>query len=159
MNIELEDISIDKKPVLRNLMQLCQHDYSEFNEEDVGSYGIFEYKYIDHYWTESERFAYFVKVDKKLAGFALVRRNQSGNGNSINILSEFFILRKFRRKGIGMKVAHLLFAKFQGKWSVIQEEANYPAQSFWRKVINEYTKGNFTEVQGEKGPVQEFESS
>ena len=58
-----------------------------------------------------------------------------------------------------MKVAHLLFAKFQGKWSVIQEEANYPAQSFWRKVINEYTKGNFTEGQGEKGPVQEFESS
>ena len=29
MNIELEQISIDDKPVLRNLMQFCFHDYSE----------------------------------------------------------------------------------------------------------------------------------
>lgn len=61
MNIELEQISIDEKPVLRNLMQFCFHDYSEFNKEDVGPYGLFNYKYLDHYWTEPGRFAYFVK--------------------------------------------------------------------------------------------------
>ena len=71
MNIELEHVSIDEKPVLRNLMQLCFYDYSEFNNEDVGPYGLFNYKYLDYYWTEPERFAYFVKIDSKLAGFAL----------------------------------------------------------------------------------------
>ncbi len=42
--------------------------------------------------------------------------------------------------------------------SLGQEAENLPAQTFWRKVINEYTEGNFTEVQQEKGPVQEFET-
>lgn len=158
MNIKLEQISIDDKPVLRNLMQFCFHDYSEFNKEDVGPYGLFNYKYLDHYWTEPGRFAYFVKIDEKLAGFAMGRQIQSQNGERINLLSEFFILRKYRRKGIGMEAAHQLFAKFTGKWSIGQEAKNLPAQTFWRKVINEYTEGNFTEVQQEKGPVQEFET-
>lgn len=158
MNIELAHISIDEKPILRNLMQLCFHDYSEFNNEDVGPYGLFNYKYLDYYWTESDRFAYFVKVEGKLAGFALGMHNRLVDGDNLNILSEFFILRKYRRKGIGMKTAHRLFSKYSGKWSIVQEEDNYPAQTFWRKVINEYTKGNFTESQQEKGPVQEFET-
>jgi len=158
MNIKLEQISIDEKPILSNLMQLCFHDYSEFNDEDVGPYGLFNYKYLDYYWTEPERFAYFVKIDEKLAGFALGMQNRPETGERINILSEFFILRKYRRKGIGMKVAHQLFAKYPGKWSVVQEADNFPAQAFWRKVIDKYTQGNFTETQGEKGPVQEFES-
>ena len=57
-----------------------------------------------------------------------------------------------------MKVAHRLFAEFPGRWSIGQEADNYPAQAFWRKVIDAYTNGNFIEVQWEKGPAQEFES-
>ena len=158
MNIELQRISIDEKPILRNLMQLCFHDYSEFNNEDVGQFGLYDYKYLDHYWTEPERFAYFVKIDGKLAGFAIGMHNWLENGRHINILSEFFILRKYRRKGIGIKVAHQIFDEFPGRWSVGQETDNYPAQAFWRKVIDAYTNGDFTEIQWEKGPAQEFES-
>lgn len=132
--------------------------YSEFNQEDIGPYGLFSYKYLDYYWTEPERFAFFVKIDGNLAGFALGRQITRENDELINIVSEFFILRKYRRKGIGMKVAHRLFAKYTGKWSVEQEAGNYPAQAFWVKVIDEYTKGNFTESQTENGPVQEFEN-
>ena len=158
MNIELQHVSIDEKPVLHNLMQLCFHDYSEYNNEDVGQFGLYNYKYLDYYWTEPERFAYFVKIDSKLAGFAIGICGLPKNGERVNSLSEFFILRKYRRKGIGIKVAHRLFAKFPGRWLVGQETDNYPAQAFWRKVIDTYTNGNFIEVQWEKGPALEFES-
>jgi hypothetical protein len=32
-DITLQRISIEDKSVLRNLMELCQHEYSEFNND------------------------------------------------------------------------------------------------------------------------------
>jgi len=37
-------------------------------------------------------------------------------------------------------------------------EVNVPAQKFWRKIISEYTKGNYKEIQKAdwEGPIQMF---
>ena len=35
MNIDIQKASREEKYLLRNLMELCQHDYSEFTPEDV----------------------------------------------------------------------------------------------------------------------------
>ena len=73
-------------------------------------------------------------------------------------IAEFFILRKYRRQGIGQIVAHRIFDMFPGKWRVAQEERNFPAQAFWRKVVSRYTNGQFREMQDDnwKGLVLEF---
>ena len=89
--------SIEEKPILRNLMELCQHDSSEFNGEDVGEHGLFTYRYLDHYWTEPGRFPFIVRVSGKLAGFAFVR----AIGENKHSIAEFFIMRKYRRRGAG----------------------------------------------------------
>lgn len=157
MELEIQQIPIEDKFVLRNLMELCQHDYSEFNGDDVGDYGLFGYRYIDHYWTESGRHPFLIRVEGKLAGFALVSQVASDSGQVTNSISEFFILRKYRRKGIGREVARRIFSMFPGRWNVGQESGNDPAQAFWRETIAEYTRGKFKEVQGEKGPLQVFE--
>jgi len=54
-------------------MELCQHDYSEYDGADVNEHGLFEYRYIDHYWTDSGRHPFVVRVSGRLAGFVLVR--------------------------------------------------------------------------------------
>lgn len=36
--VTLKRASIDDKVILHNLMELCQHDYSEFNGEDVQTF-------------------------------------------------------------------------------------------------------------------------
>ena len=158
MDVDIQEVSIEDKSILRNLMELCQHDYSEFNGEDVGEYGLFGYKYLDHYWTEPDRHPFIVRVSGRLAGFALVRVNYLHNNELINSIAEFFIMRKYRRQGIGQIVAHRIFDMFQGKWRVRQEGENLPAQIFWSKVVSRYTGGRFREVQDDnwKGTIQEF---
>jgi len=160
MDVELELVSFEQKSVLHNLMELCQHDYSEFNGEEVNEHGLFGYRYLDHYWTEAGRYAYFVRAGGRLAGFALVRTLEDGDSRAYS-LAEFFILRKYRRQGVGGQAARRVFSLFAGAWRVHQEAQNLPAQAFWRKVIGEYTAGEFREVSeaGWEGPIQEFRST
>ncbi len=162
MDIELQRASIDDKSVLRNLMELCQHDYSEYDGTDVDEHGLFGYKYLDNYWTEAGRAAFLVRVAGKLAGFVLVRRVDAPDRPAIHTIAELFVMRKYRRQGIGRQVACKIFDLFPGQWSIAQEEGNWPAQSFWRRVIAEYTQGAYAEedLQTEEwhGPRQRFQS-
>ena len=159
MEVEPQRISIEEKPVLRNLMQLCLYDYSEYNGEDVGEHGLFGYKYIDHYWTEEGRHPFFIQVEGKLAGVALVRELSPVSEKPEYELAEFFVMRKHRRKGVGADAAFRLFDLLPGKWSVGQEAGNKPAQAFWRNVVGDYTGGRFTETRDTKGPTLEFDSA
>jgi predicted acetyltransferase len=60
-------------------------------------------------------------------------------------MAEFFVMRKYRRRGVGRQVAGQIFDMFPGQWSLYQKEDNLPAQSFWRCVIAEYTQGAYTD--------------
>ena len=67
--IRLETISSDKKTVLYNFLQkylyeLSQYYYNEMNEE-----GNFVYKYFPNYFTDPDRYAYFICDDDKYIGF------------------------------------------------------------------------------------------
>jgi len=83
------------KPTLWRLLQLYLHDFSEFLPTDLGPDGEFEYPYFDAYWTELGRAPLVIEAGGHLAGFALVR---SGVPND---LAEFFVLRRYRRQGVG----------------------------------------------------------
>lgn len=138
MKLEIVPAQVEDKPVLRHLLQLCLHDYSEFNGKDVNEHGLFDYPYLDHYWTEPGRYPFLVRVEETLAGFVLVRRLDEDE--PLWQMAEFFILRKYRRRGIGREVAHQVFDRFKGRWEVTQEDGNLPAQAFWKQVIGEYIR-------------------
>ena len=63
------------KPIFRNLMHLYLYDFSEHNGRDPNPHGLFEYAYLDHYWTSNSqaegRVPFLITVDGRLAGFAL----------------------------------------------------------------------------------------
>ena len=144
MKIDLVEVQESEKSVLRQLIELYSYDFSEFDGADVSEHGFYGYTYLDHYWTEDARHPFFIRVDGKLAGFVLISDYayvlETGQARSV---SEFFVMRKYRHKGIGRKVAFQVFEKFPGKWEVIQHEHNLPSIRFWKKVIHEYTGGNF----------------
>jgi predicted acetyltransferase len=142
------------RPLLGNLMQLYLHDLSEFTNERVSESGIYEYAYLDLYWTEPERHPFVISVGDEVAGFALVREIAP----QLYELAEFFVLRSFRGRCVGEQAAVALFRRFPGTWQVAQEDANLPAQAFWRKVIGTYTGGKFAEERSEApcGPRQVF---
>lgn len=156
--MDLIKVSFEKKMILRNLMELYQYDTSEFEddgENDVNEYGLFDYKYLDHYWTEEGRFPFFIMHSGKLAGFVLVREITDCETPKFSI-AEFFVLRKYRGQGIGKEAAHKVFEMFKGGWSVAWLEKNLPAKSFWMKAIVEYSKGNCSEALQAGKPSLEF---
>lgn len=161
MKIEVLPASVDDKPLIQRMMELYQYDFSEFENTDLDSHGCFGYSYLDHYWKEKDRHPFIVRVDGRLAGFVLVNHHTYLPENEWSI-AEFFIMRKYRRKGVGKTVAFHVFDQFRGKWEVQEMEANIPAQRFWRKVIGEYTGGRYREISLNndlwKGPVQHFDS-
>jgi predicted acetyltransferase len=160
--IAIAKANMDDKPIIRNLLQLYLYDFSEFDMEDVDDHGLYEYYlYLDHYWTEEGRYPFLIRVEDNLAGFVFVRQvGITGSGENIYSIAEFFVMKKYRRTGVGKQVAHRLFDMFSGIWKVGQIEGNHPAQVFWRKNISEYTKNDFDEIrEGDwDGPIQRFRS-
>lgn len=157
MEIDVSPAQIEDKPVLRNMLQLYLYDFSEFGGWDLGVHGLYDYPYLDHYWTEPNRHPFLIRVDGHLAGFALVSMTPSERGAEIGF-SEFFVLRKYRRQGVGETVAHTLFARYPGSWAIEELETNVVAQRFWRKVIGRYVDGAYRERHDtERGRIiQEF---
>jgi predicted acetyltransferase len=160
MKVELQRVSLEHKHVLRNLIELYLHDFSEYDGADVDEQGLFGYEYLDRYWLESERHPFLIRVNGKPAGFVLVRKIQAEPVT--HSIAEFFVMRKYRRHGIGRQAASSIFDMFPGQWSVSQEAGNLPAQVFWRRVIAEYTHGTYSEehlnTEEWHGPRQGFQS-
>lgn len=160
--IELKLAAASQKIILRHLLELCQHDYSQYNQADVNEYGLFDYPYLDHYWTEPGRYPFLIQCQRQWAGLALVRVIEEPDLTPLHTLAEFFVLRKYRRQGVGQTAAWAIFRQFPGRWRVGQEAENRPAQLFWQRVIAKYTQGNYQEElnpAGWAGPAQTFVSS
>ncbi len=75
-----------------------------------------------------------------------------------DVLSHFFVLRKYRLHGVGKQAASQLFTAYVGRWELCQLEANVPGQRFWKKVIESYTNGSYTERFENGRFIQEFTS-
>lgn len=142
MRVELKKVRAEEKELLFRLLQLYLYDFTEFADFELNENGLYSYKYFDLYWEEPDRHPFFILADGHIAGFALVNshcvRLQGGHS-----LAEFFVMKKYRRNGIGKKAAFILFDLFRGGWDVHHVKTNLPAERFWRKTIAEYTNGNF----------------
>jgi len=162
MNIELSPASLAEKPTLKRLLELYLYDFTDFDDADLDDYGLYGYTYLDQYWTEPNRWPFLIRVDDKLAGFALVRRLDATEGGPAYSMAEFFVVRKYRHHGVGRQTARQIFQRFPGRWRVAVWADNQPAQVFWRKVVEDYSQGEFSETWQDdeqwKGPVQTFVS-
>jgi predicted acetyltransferase len=153
----------DDIPRLRHLMQFYSYDFSDLVDLDVNEDGSFADKPWDEYWVDDWRHAFLIRVDKKLAGFVLVheRSRFTGKGGVFD-MAEFFVLKKYRKRGIGRGAAFACFDRFRGDWEIRQRSTNVAATAFWRRVIARYTHGSFKEIEWNDsswvGPVQFFSS-
>jgi predicted acetyltransferase len=151
--------SMEYREVVQNLMQFYIYDFSEYIHCDVEKDGLFiAYPHLEEYWkVDNQRFPYIIKKDERFIGFVFVRFIESAMRSHFSI-AEFFIMRKYRRKGIGSSAAKEIFDLHKGPWEIYQKENNKPAQAFWIKIISEYTKGEFTEHEENGRRIQNFEN-
>lgn len=157
------DFQIIKAPkkyrqIISNLLQFYIYDFSEYTEHDLEPSGLFGiYPDLERYWNDETRFPYIIKLEEKWVGFVFVRLIVAGERNYFSI-AEFFIMRKYRRRGIGKKVAEQVLDLHRGNWEIFQMESNSSAQAFWRSVILNYTKGQFSERVENKRTIQCFDN-
>jgi ribosomal-protein-alanine N-acetyltransferase len=151
-------------PTLRRLTQLYLYDIGSAVGWDVAADGTFgDPAVIQRFWDfAAGRLGYLIRVEGQLAGFALVREGSYYGDPGTREMSEFFLLRRYRGRGIGERVAVALFDRFPGPWEVRELEGNVAAQRFWHAVIDRYTAGAFAETRRTdarfSGTVQHFAS-
>ena len=138
-NIEIIPASLEQKAILANLLELYMYDFSEFVDLEIGPDGRFGYSDLDIYWAEPARYPLLVYVDNRLAGFALIDGLPRGSPDvTVWDVAEFFILRGYRRAGIGTQVAHQVWKRFPGSWQVRVIVSNQPAYRFWHHAIKSF---------------------
>lgn len=161
MNIEIRTPSRSDRNLIRRMMELYLYDFSEFDDTDLDEHGHFDYGDLDYFWFESTHAAFLVTVEGKLAGFVLVD-NESLLGSSERSVTEFFVMRKYRRQGVGSYIARQVFDRLPARWEVAVIDTNKPAEGFWRRVLGEYCQGRFEETVLDnaewKGPVFSFDN-
>jgi predicted acetyltransferase len=143
-NLSLSKIGPESAAALQSLFALYLEDMSEWFDIDTNAEG-------NHFFNASLVWehgydAYLAHVDNSLAGFALVGSAAEWLGNAgAHDIDEFFVLRSFRRRGVGQEMATLLWKERPGDWLVRVLEANQPALSFWQAAISTYSSGTYKE--------------
>jgi predicted acetyltransferase len=143
LDVTLRVAEWSDRPVLSRLLELYQYDLSDVWPQELNIHGEYGFA-VDRYLRNPLLRAYLFQVAGKYAGFGLVDPDVSLPGNQY-WMGQFFVMKRYRRMGIATRAARHIFDQFRGKWEVGQMALNYPAQAFWRRVIGEYTNGNYVE--------------
>jgi predicted acetyltransferase len=145
--VSLERAGPDAAPLLSNLLELYIHDMSEVFPVKLGRDGRFGYERLSLYWTDQEaRLAFLIRYGGEIAGFALVTRGSPVTTDPTDLdVAEFFVLRSYRRSGVGRQAARQLWDSVPGNWVVRVSDANRAGLRFWEEVVRDYTSGRCIE--------------
>jgi len=110
-SVSLQRATPDMAPMLGNLLELYVHDLSEIFPVELGPDGRFGYEKLPLYWGEpAVRHAFLIKQGRLVAGFAFATRGSPASEDPEDLdVAEFFVLRRYRRSGIGRQAAMALW--------------------------------------------------
>lgn len=84
---------------------------------------------------------FLIRADGALAGFVLIHRGSQVSGAAdVWDVAELFVLRGYRRRGVGVRAAHAAWRALAGRWEVRLQERNLAALAFWRRAVGELTR-------------------
>jgi predicted acetyltransferase len=120
MTIELVKTDNTQQQIISQLCELYTYEMTDLADFDINDDGYFGYEGLASFWKDENKYAYLIYVNKKLAGFVLIQRGSPIDKADTEIwdVVEFFIMRKYRRQGIGEYVAQNLWASISGPWQV-----------------------------------------
>ncbi|WKZ38240.1 MAG: GNAT family N-acetyltransferase [Anaerolineales bacterium] len=114
MKIELRTPTRSDRSLIRRMLELYLYDFSEYDGSDLDNHASFGYGDLDYFWFEPTHAAFLITVDEKLAGFVLVD-NEVMLAGSERSISEFFVMRKYRRHGVGKHSASEVFTRHESE--------------------------------------------
>lgn len=133
--VKIVQINIEDINILENLMALYLHDLSEYADDlKVNGVGKFVYEGLEFYFKTEELKPFFIYAQDEIAGFILLNSGRYVPMIIDYSVHEFFILKSFRKKGIGSMAIKRIFDMYKGKYKIVQLAKNELAISFWRNL-------------------------
>ncbi|MDH4557682.1 GNAT family N-acetyltransferase [Pseudomonas sp. BN417] len=136
--VELVQTGPEHAELIRNLYQFYAYESSDWEQEDVevdGRFYIHE-EHLARYWQEPQWSANLILVDGFIAGFLLIERSELPGLEALE-LADLFILKKYRRQGIGRALATQVLTSGEENWLVRFYGQDELALAFWRSVLDE----------------------
>jgi predicted acetyltransferase len=136
MGFEVHHATLDDRPALETLLELYLNEFSEIVVSEVDLTAWLGDIDLPSYWVTEGRYPYLATVDGKLAGFALVQRGSmiTARGDLWD-MQHFFVMRKYRHRGLGSDLARRVWCEHPGPWEVRVVENNDAALRFWSNVV------------------------
>ncbi len=136
--IELVDVKKEDRELFWNIHQKYLYEMTNYYDDVMDQKGNYQYGYFDLYFTEEQRKAYFIYVDKKLVGFVMINPYSYIDEHPDYVMAEFTVFPSYRQNHIATKVAEKIFNQYGGSWEVKYNERNIPAKCLWNKVCAKY---------------------
>lgn len=136
MQIELLPTTADQQALIANLLQFYAYESSDWEQEDIevdGRFYIHE-PHLKLYWQEPDWSANLVLVDGFIAGFLLIERSELPGVAALEF-ADLFILKKYRRLGIGQALVEQVIVAGGGNWVISFYEQDSQARQFWHTVL------------------------
>ena len=138
--VEVVRAGPERRALIDGMMPFYIYDFSEF--QDAGSDGFelnaehrFDPYPLDDYWREADRTPLIIESGGRPVGFALINAFAHSGGGTDRSMAEFFILRKYRRGGLGAAAVAEILARYPGRWEIAIARRNGPAMAFWPRAV------------------------
>jgi predicted acetyltransferase len=90
---------------------------------------------LDRYWRIEGFHPLLIRVEERLAGFALINAHSRRSEKIELNMAEFFIAREYRGRGVATEAVRLILAQYPGRWEVAVAEHNVAAKMFWSRTL------------------------
>jgi predicted acetyltransferase len=119
---------------------------------------------LNRYWRIEGFHPLLIRVEGRLAGFALINTH-SRHGERIELnMAEFFVAREHRRRGVATEAVRLILVLYPGRWEIAVAEHNVAAKMFWSRTLAATPNvGRLVRLEGDgkrwRGPIWSFQSA
>lgn len=168
--VRVERASVAERALIEGMSRFYIYDFSEMEpagSDDMdfdqrGDFGVLPY--LPEYWTESGRYALLIRLGEKPVGFALINTHSHRGGSIERNMGEFFVARKYRRRGVAAEAVGQILALYPGCWEVAVVERNIAAKAFWPRAIAAAPNvSDLVRLEGDgehwRGPIWAFQAS
>ncbi len=139
--VRVRPATVADKALLEGLAQFYLYDFSEIEPDgstrlEFDERGHFQVYAFDAYWRGTDGFhALLFFVGAHPAGFALINTLSHRGGTVERNMGEFFVARRYRRRGVAREALRQILATYPGQWEAAVMERNTAAQAFWPAAI------------------------
>ena len=152
MNLEIVTTDSSQKKTIWNLFQLYCYDSTDWDPEDVGVSGFYALDdgYFSQYWTVPGWSAHILKMANNIVGFLLIERSDVPGVNAPEF-ADLFILKKYRRQGIGKEVVQRVVVTSGQPWVITVFDDDTAAKAFWSNVFKQFDLSPIRELRDPHG--------